>query len=118
MALCVSIPDFSRNSHEEPLLPIELNCQIIDESKTDQGFPRVPVRIPTVYINAESCTIYFDGSIYNSTLELVVPGTDTIAYSYSIPDGETTVSLPAWLEGEYELHIHRGNYCFMGIIEL
>lgn len=119
MILSVSIPVFSQTYHNgTPLVPIELNCQIIDDPMMSKGRPRQPVLIPNAYINKEMHIVYFEAPCYESTIELVVPGTNTVAYSYSIPDGDSMVLLPTWLEGEYELHFHRGNYCFFGIIEL
>lgn len=79
---------------------------------------RTPPQIPNIYFDASTSTVYFENPCYECTLELVVPGTDTVAYSYIIPDGDDTVSLPTFLSGMYELHIHRGNYCFWGVIEL
>lgn len=74
--------------------------------------------LPKIYLEASSSTMYFENPCYECTLELVVPGTDTVVYSYIIPDGDDTVQLPSYLSGVYELHIHRGNYCFWGMIEL
>ena len=95
-----------------------LNCSIIDHSVIHQGNHRTPPQIPNIYFDASASKVYFENPCYECTLELVVPGTDTVAYSYTIPDGDDTVSLPTFLSGEYELHIHRGNYCFWGVVEL
>ncbi len=100
------------------IVAIDLSCQIHDTTKTNIGPHRTPVQIPNVYIDQENAKIYFEDPCYECTLDIVVPGTDNVAYTYSIPDGDNVVTLPEWLSGQYELHIHRGNFCFWGLIEL
>lgn len=95
-----------------------LNCHTIDHSVVNDEHPRVPVRVPIIYFDLDSNSLYFENPCYECTLELVIPDTDTVVYTYSIPDGDDTVQLPNNLSGTYELHIHRGNYCFWGEIEL
>jgi len=90
----------------------------IDLTKGNVTHPKSPVLIPNVYFDSSTSMLYFENPCYECTLELVIPGTDTTVYTYSIPDGDDTVQLPSNLSGTYELHIHRGNYCFFGEIEL
>lgn len=97
---------------------IGLVWQKIGNHHNNKDPHRTPPQIPNVYFDASTSTVYFENPCYECTLELVVPGTDTVAYSYIIPDGDDTVSLPTFLSGMYELHIHRGNYCFWGVIDL
>lgn len=99
-------------------LKIELICKTIDPTEANKGVHRTPPQIPNIYFDASASTVYFESPCYECTLELVVPDTDTVVYSDIIPDGNDTVQLPTFLSGEYELHIHRGNYCFWGVIEL
>lgn len=99
-------------------IKLQLTNKIIDDSESMGEVHRTPPRIPTVYFDASASTVYFENPCYECTLELVIPGTDTVAYTYSIPDGDDTVQLPTNISGTYELHIHRGNYCFFGEIEL
>ena len=100
------------------MIEISLNCQTINPTNINKGTHRTPPQIPNIYFEASSSTVYFENPCYECTLELVVPGTNTVVYSYNIPDGDDTVQLPTYLSGEYEFHIHRGNYCFWGMIEL
>ena len=113
------------NSIASPIIPetdgwigITLNCQTINPASINKGIHRTPPQIPNIYFDASASTVYFENPCYECTLELVVPGTDTTIFLYTIPDGDDVVSLPPFLSGEYELHIHRGNYCFWGVIEL
>ena len=106
-----------------PILPdiliiIDLTCQTIDDPEIGKGYHRNPPLTPHVSLATSTYTLCFENPCYECTLEIVVPGTDSVAYTYSIPDGDNVVTLPEWLEGQYELHIHRGNFCFWGLIEL
>lgn len=98
--------------------PLVLTCHTVDPSVVNNEHHRTPVRVPNVYLNQETGTLLFDTPCYECTLELVVPGSDTTVYSAVIPDGADTFLLPEGFIGTYELHIHRGNFCFYGEIEL
>lgn len=95
-----------------------LSCKTIDETVALPGTHRTPPQIPAVFFDSSTSMLYFDDPCYECTLELVVPGTDTAAFSYVIPDGDDVVQLPTYLSGAYELHIHRGIFCFYATIEL
>lgn len=121
LGICISIaiPTFAQTNNNDSLLVlVELNCQIIDKSRNNIGHPRTPTLTPSVFLDKNASIIYFEDPCYECTLELVISGTDSVAYTYSIPDGGNVVTLPEWLSGQYELHIHRGNFCFWGVIEL
>lgn len=101
--------------------PLQIILEVCTSESGDKilhPIHKTPVSVPVVYWNQSESTIYFENPCYECTLELVVPGTETVAYTYSIPDGDNVVVLPEWLSGQYELHIHRGNFCFWGLIEL
>lgn len=100
------------------VFPIDLSCQQINQPMILHGTHRTPVVIPIVFLNPEMGILYFETPCYECTLELVIPGTETAVYTYTIPDGDDSVTLPDGLSGMYELHIHRGNYCFYATIEL
>lgn len=102
----------------DSLIVIDLSCQTIDKQEANNRGHRLPPQVPTIYLVSSTSTLYFEEPCYECTLEIVVPGTDNVAYTYSIPDGDNVVTLPEWLSGQYELHIHRGNFCFWGLIEL
>lgn len=114
------------NTIAEPVFPqisilerVEMNvCPGGPWEDASHSIKKTRPQIPNIYFDASVSTVYFENPCYECTLELVVPGTDTVVYSYNIPDGDDTVQLPTFLSGMYELHIHRGNYCFWGMIEL
>lgn len=97
---------------------IDMTCQKIENSKGIPGFHRTPVQVPNVYLLQETGTLFFENTCYECTLELVIPETDTAVYTSSIEDGAETFQIPNGFTGTYELHIHHGNYCFYGEIEL
>ena len=99
-------------------IKIELTCQKIDRSKANSEFHRTPPAIPNVYLDQENATLYFENACYECNLELVIPESDSPVYSAVIPDGADTFQLPDGFIGTYELHIHKGTFCFLGVIEL
>lgn len=103
---------------DSTLVSIDLFVGITNPTIPGNEIHRTPPLSPIVYLDYENNTLYFEEPCYECTLEIVVPGTDNVAYTYSIPDGDNVVTLPEWLSGQYELHIHRGNFCFWGLIEL
>lgn len=97
---------------------IDITCQVIKEHKPNEGIHRMPIRMPSVYLDKANHSILFETPCYSTLIEIVIPNSDINVYTSTIPDGDNIVSIPEWLEGIYELHIHKGNYCFWGIIEL
>lgn len=102
----------------DQIIEIELICQKIDRTTIDPGFHRTSPAVPNIYLDQENAKVYFENPCYECTLELVIPDTDTSVYTAVIPDGGNVVQLPTNLVGLYEIHIHRGIYCFWGVIEL
>lgn len=75
--------------------------------------PRTPIYTPE--LSHDGHTIYIDISCIGDTLQLVNEDGEVV-YSVTIADEETT--LPATIEGTFELQIIHGNLCFYGDIEL
>ena len=76
---------------------------------------RSPVEIPEVSI--EDYTLYFNTPCDGYVLRLV-DEFDNVVYSTVIPVGATSLVLPSYLSGTYELQIITGIYCFYGDITL
>ena len=74
-----------------------------------------PVEIPEVSI--EDYTLYFNTPCDGYVLRLV-DEFDSVVYSTVIPVGATSLVLPSYLSGTYELQIIAGIYCFYGDITL
>ena len=78
--------------------------------------PRVPSnQIPVVFLNGH--TLQFSTPCDGATLQLLDEEGFGV-YATAVPTGATEVQLPGDLEGEYELQIIRGKYCFYGWLEL
>lgn len=117
--LIMPLPAFAHLPFSDSeLVEIELKCNGVDVSDVNNGFHRSRGQNPNVYLNQNLGVLYFENPCFDCSIELFMPGTDTVVYVYYIPDGYDTIVLPYWLFGEYELHIHRGNLCFWGIIVL
>lgn len=118
VVLMASSTAIANHPNTDGVTNIEMTCQIIENSKIIPGPHRTSPTVPNVYLDQENAKVYFENPCYECTLELVIPDTDTTVYTTIIPDGDNTVQLPTYLTGQFELHIHRGIYCFWGLIEL
>ena len=76
---------------------------------------RSPVMAPTLCI--EDHTLYFITPCDGCLLQLLNEDGE-VEFAIEIPEESETLTLPFYLEGEYELQIIRGNFCFFGFIEL
>ncbi len=54
----------------------------------------------------------------DDTVLSLVDEDDNEAYSTTVLEGTTMITLPEWLQGTYELRILRGQYMFYTEIEL
>ena len=97
------------------VIPLEVEY---DDPSHDQENPhRDPVLVPQVSI--EIYTLYFGTSCDGYTLRLV-DEFDNVAYSTVIPVGATSLILPPYLFGIYELQLipSNCNHYFYGTIDL
>lgn len=94
---------------------VELSVKPIDPVIISKPIKRSPAMAPSVSLSDH--TLYFNTSCDGYVLRLVNEDGD-IEYDIIIPEDTETLSLPFYLEGEYELQIIRDNYCFYGYIEL
>ena len=93
--------------------PLDLHVRILDPTDPFQNPHRNPVEIPEVDLYDYTLTFYT--SCLGSTLRLVNVE-DEVVYTTVITSD--TLVLPSSLEGEYELQIVQGEWCFYGWIEL
>lgn len=94
---------------------IILQVKITDPSKPYNPIGRTSVAIPTIYIMG--CDLHFEAQCDDCTLQIVNKD-GNVEYSTVIPANTTSLTLPSYLSGEYELQIIRGQFCFYGNIEL
>lgn len=96
------------NGNTIPLRPIKT-------TPNNSGRPRTPVCVPTIYLDGH--TLFFETSCDGCTLQLFDED-GNVVYSLVIPTGTTSLTLPATLTGNYEIQIIRGDFTFVGEIEL
>ena len=97
--------------------PTDINLEAGYVDPEDEGGDphRSPILIPEVGIDNYTLTFYTpcDGC----TLRLLDEN-DNIAFVTMIPVGSTTLVLPSYLSGEYQIQIISGNISFKGYINL
>lgn len=103
----------ARVSAEPEDVPLETG--IVDPSNNQDNPHKTPTIIPKVSI--EDYTLYFNTPCDGYVLRLV-DEFDNVVYSTVIPVGATSLVLPSYLSGTYELQIIAGIYCFYGDITL
>lgn len=92
-----------------------LQVRIVDPTVHDEPIGRGPVDIPS--LGLEGYNLLFYTSCDGCALHLLA-GNGDVEYSIVIPSETTSIVLPSYLSGEYEVQIIRGQYCFYGNVEL
>lgn len=96
--------------------PTDINLEAGYVDPEDEGGDphRSPILIPEVGIDNYTLTFYTPCDGY--TLRLLDEN-DNVTFATMIPIGATTLVLPSYLSGEYQIHIIRDRIYFYGIIE-
>ena len=94
---------------------ILLQVNYEDPDYGNDGQHRGPVLIPEVGLDGYS--LIFNTPCDSYTLRLLDEN-GAVVYSTVIPTGATSLVLPSYLSGEYEIQIIEGNLCFYGYIQL
>lgn len=94
---------------------IDLEVGIVDPTGSYDPYEKGPVLVPSVSLDGH--TLYFATSCDGCTLRLLDEN-DVVVYSTIILTGTTSLVLPSYLSGEYEIQIIQGNLCFYGYITL
>lgn len=90
-----------------------LHTSIIDPTKDKGPIKRSPVRNPPISIVDH--TLYFK-TPYNGCVLHLFDENGEFQYSTIIPEDATSINLPAYLTGEYEIQIIRGNSIIYSLI--
>ena len=95
--------------------PIEIPLQInyVDPNDGNLGQQKGSVPIPS--ISLDDYSLIFNTPCDGCTLRLLDED-GFVVYSIVIPTGTTSLVLPSWLSGEYEIQIIQGSFCFHGYI--
>ena len=92
---------------------VSLEVRIEDPNNDKPPYPKTPILVPEVSI--EDYTLTFDASCLGCELRLLDEN-GVMVYSSTITS--STLVLPSYLSGDYELQIISGIYCFYGYINL
>ena len=95
--------------------PIDFGVGYVDPTDPKDDYPRSPILVPEVDIDGYTLTFYTpcDGCVLR-----LIDENDVVVYSTVILTGATSLVLPSYLSGDYEIQIVRGIFCFYGDINL
>ena len=104
------------SSYSEGIEPIPLTVGIEDPIPIIPDFGKSPFEIPTII--QDDYELSFQSS--HSAYTLYIVENEVVVYSVAVSSNATSIILPSWLSGEYELQLHPDecNYYFYGYIEL
>ena len=108
MYLCSSLFRFcdKNKSNEKGRIPSEeADLNFRDAKK----FYRTPIN---------KNTLIFETTGFCHSVILINVQTDEVVYETIVTESTTQISLPAYLEGEYEIRFNSDSYCYYGIILL
>lgn len=89
---------------------------VSDDIATDEERPRSLVSVPVVYKNKN--TIIFANAGWCNSITIIDVNTEEVVYDNSITESATHITLPTYLNGEYEIRFNCDRYYYSGIIEL
>ena len=97
-------------------VPIGLQSGDIDPTPTLPPVGKAPVRIPLLWQDGHE--LIFESAHADYSIDIVQSG--IVVYSVDVDATTTSVELPSWLSGEYELQLHPdgSSYYFYGDITL
>ena len=97
--------------------PIEIPLQVSYEDPNDGDLGQHKGSIPIPSISLDDYSLIFNTHCDGYTLR-ILDEDGVVVYSTVIPTGATSLVLPSYLSGEYEIQIIQGNLCFYGYIIL
>ena len=106
---------YASSDVELPIIDLT-NHYVSDDIATDEDRPRSLVSVPVVYQNND--TIIFANTGWCNSITIVDVNTEEIVYENTIKKSTTHITLPTYLEGEYEIRFNCDIYYYSGIIEL
>lgn len=108
---------FSLGNLQANAIPVEVDLSVgyVDPTNNEENQQKTPIPIPCVSIDGSE--LYFETPCDGCVLR-IVDENDHVCYSVVIPTGATSLMLPSYLQGNYEIQIVSGIYYFYGYIEL
>ena len=95
--------------------PIDLEVGYFDPLPTIPGHGKSPIQPPSIW--QEGHELYFDCNHSEYSVSIISNG--VIVYSTVVPSTTTSIELPLWLSGQYEIQLYNdSDYYFYGDITL
>ncbi len=102
------IPNFCQ------IVPLQLS--IVKGGSLSNPIPRSPMEVPEV--GYYDHTLYFGQEFEDNIVVTLEDDNEVEVLSTYLYAGQTQLSLPASLSGDYTLYIYKGNFAFVGEITL
>ena len=110
-ALCILMMNTSLFAWD--IIPFTISFD--DNMPIGNGYPKVPMQAPTVYIEDNSLSFVADHPEYILNIK---DEDGEVVYSTIVTSNMTLVTLPSTLAGEYVIELRMGNWLFTGWINL
>ena len=104
------------SSYSEGIEPIPLTVEFDDPISSMPGQGKWSTDVPTITLDGYELSFQSSHSAYT----LYIVENEVVVYSVAVSLNATSIILPSWLSGEYELQLYPDdcNYYFYGYIEL
>ena len=106
---------YASSDVELPIIDLTCNYKDSDNLVIDKR-PRTPECSPRVYQNEN--TLIFETTGFCHSVILINVQTDEVVYETIVTELTTQISIPAYLEGEYEVRFNCDRYYYSGYLEL
>ena len=97
-------------------IKVNLRVEKIKVGGVTGTHPRSPIQAPDVYLDDH--TLYFAQEFEDNLVVSLEDENEVEVYSTYLYAGQTQLSLPSSLSGDYTLYIYKGNFAFIGEISL
>lgn len=114
LLLCVCNFMLGASINARDLIP--LHVVSYNDERIGHGNPKSPVRIPTVYIDNK--TLYFSYAFSETVSVELLDEDGTVVYTDWLAPGQTTLTFPDTLMGEYTIRLTVGSVYYIGVIDL
>ncbi len=105
----------STNLWAKQLVPLSVNIDD-DEKPLGHGHGRSAIEVPLVYI--EDYTLSFSSTFEDEVLITLLDEDENVVYTGWLAPGQTTLTFPSTLSGEYTIRLTVGSVYYIGVIDL
>lgn len=91
-------------------------CYVEPTIKNVPQYPKTPPRPMTIDVTGLTLTLFY--AFEDMVMVELLDDDENVAYTDYLFAGQTSLTLPSTLSGEYTLRLTVGNYYYIGIVEL